>query len=356
MNRRNSGQSGLRAFTLIELTMAMTIAAVLLAALGSALVLSARAMPAAGDVRESLTRATAVLERISQEAAMAVGLSGDEHTLRLALPDRDGDGNTEEMRYAWSGNGGEALTLSINGGKEQAVVEGVYDWSLAYVVLSQNLPPTLDGAGGLEGRLLSIDPGTYTDERLRSGVGVGQAFRVSSAAGSSAWSLTRVRLRMRDSSSVEAGAATAVRVYMADSSGLPTGAMLGEVLVAETSLTSSLNWKWIDFGEIKNLSPSATVCVVAVIASGTDPSRIGYATMAAPSNTAMLRTNNNGSTWTSSVAETLCIEVYGKLYGGGQSHSTTPLVDGVEMQLQLDSKIAPAAKASTRVVNRPAVE
>src|SRR6476659_7316558 len=97
-------KSQIRAFTLIEMLISLAIMTVIAAALGSTIVLASRALdqqagPGASTV--AARRATALL---LGEAAGATAFSDRTATaVTFTVPDRDGDGTPETIRYAWSG-------------------------------------------------------------------------------------------------------------------------------------------------------------------------------------------------------------------------------------------------------------
>lgn len=139
-----------RGQTLIELVMAMSAVSVLLAGLGSAVIVSAKALRP-----ESLsTYKQAAVTGVEQEliADFRLATSFAERTDKAAtftVPDRDGDGIPETLRYAWSGLAGDPLTFSLNGGTAQTIASDIRSFSLSYITQSipgAMLPAEQDGS------------------------------------------------------------------------------------------------------------------------------------------------------------------------------------------------------------------
>lgn len=71
------------------------------------------------DLLADLERATGFTERTATSATFTV-------------PDRNGDGRPETLRYAWSGTPGAPLTLQMNGGTIQNLATNVQQFQLTY--------------------------------------------------------------------------------------------------------------------------------------------------------------------------------------------------------------------------------
>ena len=60
------------------------------------------------------------------------------------LPDRDGDGDEETIRYAWSGASGAPLTKQFNGGPAATLIDAVE--SLNFDYMTKSLPAESGGS------------------------------------------------------------------------------------------------------------------------------------------------------------------------------------------------------------------
>lgn len=114
-------RAGRRGFSLIEMVTALTISSIIMAALGSAVVIASAALPtprteAAEAMERSLDRM--ILEVSEGELVKAAG-SG---VLTFVVPDRDADGQTELVSYTWDGKAGSPVLRSYNGKASEVIV------------------------------------------------------------------------------------------------------------------------------------------------------------------------------------------------------------------------------------------
>lgn len=115
-----------RAFTLVELITSMVIMSILLGAVMSVMVIASHAIPANTPELTTLAQAHTVLLRIADEVATADAVElHDEHTLRLRVPDRDGDGADDVLQYSWSGTVGDPLLGTYNELGPQVLVDQI---------------------------------------------------------------------------------------------------------------------------------------------------------------------------------------------------------------------------------------
>lgn len=120
-------------YSLVELIVAMSSATLLLAGLGSAVIVTSRAFRPEGMVEYQRTQATWVEHMLMADLRLARQFI--ERTATAAtftVPDRDGDGIPDRLRYAWSGVSGDPLTLSFNGSQPFTVAENVRNFALNY--------------------------------------------------------------------------------------------------------------------------------------------------------------------------------------------------------------------------------
>jgi hypothetical protein len=113
--------------TLVELVAAMVASAVLLAGLGS-LMLIARQVAYTPSGASRRTDAAHVISELTGDLQYATLLIGQSPTvLEFVVADRNADGTAEKFRYEWSGTPGEPLRKSINGGTPFEIAENIHD-------------------------------------------------------------------------------------------------------------------------------------------------------------------------------------------------------------------------------------
>jgi len=121
------------AFTLIEAVASLTASAVLLTAVASAMVLVSYAIPDSDSPARAPLESAEVVNDMSAELLTAVAVtSRSGNNLVLTVPDRDGDGTDETIRYGWSGASGAPLTRKYGNASAVAILPAVYEFSLTY--------------------------------------------------------------------------------------------------------------------------------------------------------------------------------------------------------------------------------
>src|SRR5687767_13477913 len=120
--------------TLLELIAAMICSAVLLAGLGSVMLIARQVAytPSAATVRTETSEAVSWLADELQYATLLIDQSPK--TLEFVIADRDGDGRAERIRYEWSGTPGDPLVKTVNGGTPKNILEQVDQFQAAYVL------------------------------------------------------------------------------------------------------------------------------------------------------------------------------------------------------------------------------
>lgn len=130
---------------MVEMVVTLVIMAILVSAMGSAVVLASRALPNESDLSVQLGRAMEVCDRMEVDLAEATSVTetGDS-SVAFVVPGRgeDADG-PESIRYAWSGTAGDPVTLELNGDAPAVVCENVHALSFkyAYAELTLQHPP-----------------------------------------------------------------------------------------------------------------------------------------------------------------------------------------------------------------------
>lgn len=123
MNRRLSRRNAGAGFTLIETLMAVSVSGILLLSLGSVIVLASRAIPTGRETvitAGAFERGLAVIQADLEDAVdIATGSAG----FVVGVPDRNGDGKQDAIRYSLDGSG--LLVRAQNGAPGRTVLTGV---------------------------------------------------------------------------------------------------------------------------------------------------------------------------------------------------------------------------------------
>lgn len=345
-----------RAFTLVELVLALGISSVLMVSVASAVVIAARALPDSKRGGQPTQREAAALRVLAREASYALTVTERTATaLTFTVADRNGDGQPETIRYAWSSTSGSSLTRQYNSGTPLAVASDVRQFSLAYDTKSvQAATPDTESA---EKVLFSYDnvlnlvlsgdlPITSTDW-------AGQYIKPTLASGTTAWRVTRVQFRARTHGAANGQA----NVQMRKSAGIyPSRTVVAQVSMLENTLTSSYQWKEVIFSNA-TFTPTETGCFVVQWVSDAHACDVQIGNLSsALSNTRFITgsESTNGTTWSSTALQAMQIYVYGTVTTSNPP-TTRYYLTNVRASLSVGSNSRDQLFAGTQVLAEPEV-
>jgi type II secretory pathway component PulJ len=124
-----------KAFTLIEMVMGLAMTAVLMGAMVASVAVASRSIDPSGSPAGRTVQAAGVLEQI--EADLALAMSFTEQTATAAtftVPDRNGDGAPETIRYYWMGAADGRLMKQVNAGSAAVIAQDVQQFNLTYML------------------------------------------------------------------------------------------------------------------------------------------------------------------------------------------------------------------------------
>lgn len=133
-----------RAFTLVELVMSLAVTSILIAALGSAVVLISRTFDPQAAVGARQSSASRVLDQISCELLCAISIEvAEPRDLSFTLMRA---GAPVSVRYTWTGVDAAPLLRTFDGQPAVAILNSVSEWRLVYDTVSITAdPPPLEG-------------------------------------------------------------------------------------------------------------------------------------------------------------------------------------------------------------------
>ncbi len=227
--------------TLLEILVALAPASVLLAGLASTLYLANRMMDAPATVRAVLSAEDAA-RRLTEDLREATFFTERTATaVTFAVPDRDGDGREELVRYWWSGTPGDPLQRTVNDGPPAAVAQDVRQFRLDYTIKTQQESLARRVESGEQKLAEYVVPLLAADYQISATRWLGQyvhpdRFLSKLPANAIAWHPTRVTLWIendgpRDGQSL-------VQLRRAGSDAMPTSLVLEQILYPETSAPS----------------------------------------------------------------------------------------------------------------------
>ena len=258
-----------RGMTLVELVASASILSVVVLAMGSSVLIATRAaeISAAGQT----SSASDLTGRIAADLQTAMAFT--ERTATAAtftVPDRDGDGRPETLRYAWSGMDGDPLTLAYNGGLAVAIAEDVRGFDLSYLLrtvpAAGPLPPQESEEMVLISHIDVPGAGTLNEYQLSDRKWAGAYFIPDLPPNAISWKITRVQFLVRQAGGGEND--ILVQIRSADTDKLPTGAILETQALPASSLPTDWTWTEVPFATVQDLDPTQGACLVMGQAPG----------------------------------------------------------------------------------------
>lgn len=132
-------QSG---FTLIEVVVSIAIMSILMTAVGSLMVFSAKALPNPNDPASMAIKSGTAINRFADDVREAAQVSVAElYAFEVTVGDRDAAGGPDTVRYEWSGVVGEPLVRTYNADRHEILLEQVDSMQFEYETQPSDFPP-----------------------------------------------------------------------------------------------------------------------------------------------------------------------------------------------------------------------
>jgi prepilin-type N-terminal cleavage/methylation domain-containing protein len=272
-----------RAFTLLEMLLAMVITTIIVAAIaGSSQIMFRTAnlsqtAPASGAVV-----ARSAVDRIAEDLKLATSIPEQSASaLTVTVPDRNSDSTPETIRYAWSGVAGEPLTRQYNNESAVSIATNVTSLNFRHVVRTVGPTPPPAPVEGAEQLFVGSDALALlvADSGVKSTTGTSQYFKPSLPSNAVSWKITRVKFQIKRSGTSTGNAEFSV--MPAGSGNTPTGSAIDTGSVNLATLTANqATWVEVAFSNAGGLSPEDGVCLVSSTSSTSVTYNSRYAAVA----------------------------------------------------------------------------
>jgi prepilin-type N-terminal cleavage/methylation domain-containing protein len=360
-----------RGYTLVELAMAVSVAAVLMGGLGTAVILAGRAVPDQEDPTRLTAEAYHVAEQIAGELFCAyVFTERSANAVEFYVHDRDGDLNPEVIRYAWSGAPGDPLIRQYNGSTAVEVASDVRDFTVAYHVSTQTETKTDDTTTWTSEEVLAYFDGwtsiipTLTERAVNSVYWSCECFEVVPPADATELRFTQAAVFVRrggtDPEHVEVGIyrSKGDGSYEPDPTAIGTPAtILGSALLTTTKMLSA------PFSDVVVQDLGRTDYCLVLKAPTTAPAYAEYlyAKSAPDDGMAYRWTTDGGTSWDPRAnqlnQQDLRFYVYGSFGTTGTQEVTVDryFVTNATVALQISTDASTRVETSVQVLNAPEV-
>ncbi|MCX5662019.1 MAG: hypothetical protein NTW19_20260 [Planctomycetota bacterium] len=349
--QRSPSRRPRRAFTLIELVLALCITVILFGAIGSAMLLCARAVPLPTDAQSSSLAAAQAADRIAGELETALLVLEQTSTaIAFTVPPRNGDAYPAKIRYSWAGSSGSPLLRQYNGGTAAAVIDKVDQFSLTpALTTSAETYPGLGVEDSSDSLLFDYSNVlSLTSANVSSTVTLGQYFASASwPAGVVGWRPTRVLISSKKSGSP---ATTYVQMSLPDANLLPTSTVLEQGSFNESGLLGlTYAWQQVSFSRLPRLAPSGGICMMLAWGAGSPYSAV----IQTSSNAGMLSKSGSGS-WGYVSSKAVQAQLYGKLTRSTTTQScVSTYMTALTISLRGGSSNNPTVQTTARLLNHP---
>lgn len=360
-----------RGFTLVEAAISAALVGVLALGMGSAVLLTARAVPMKNPQADARSGVSTVLAQMCGELRYMTALrdSGGKN-FEFAIADRSGDGVDEVICYEWSGN---VLTRTYNNGTPVTLLSGVsnmvFTQSKAVTTATQATAGTATSGEVLfakfNGWPLVLTP-TTVNTSVTATSWAESSFtidQVNIPANAAAVEITRLRVRMRQATTPN-GATVSAGIYQIASKAKypePTTTRIGNTTTLPvTGLPAAAGW--VDFplsGVLIDPAVSEFNFVVKGTGSASGVIQSYYAALAAANSSTFLTSTDSGGKWLPSSNQQqndALFEVWGTYSNptAGQSTVDTWRLHAVTVSFDVGTP-AVHAEASARTLNQPVV-
>jgi len=339
--------------TLVELLVALGSASVLLAGLAATLIVASRMIEAPAPVQAVLSAAEAT-RRLTDDLRYATYFTERTATaVTFAVPDRDGDGRQELIRYFWSGTPGDPLQRTINGGAAVIVAADVRSFGLAYTIRTEqeSIPRRVESSEQKLAEYVGLL--TAADYQISTTRWLGQyvhpdRFITRLPTNAVAWRPTRVILWVKNDGPRDGQ--SLIQLRRAGSDAMPTSTVLEQTLYLESAAPSSYTATTFRFQNV-GLAPNEGLWVVV---QGLTNHAL-YVLMDDWGGTGRVFTTDAGVTWSlQGNGDSLLYQLYGTyLTEGPPQVVKRRFVTGITMNLTVGDDAAGRVDTSVALANAP---
>ena len=347
-NRRRSG------VTMLELMVTLPTATILVGAMAMCITIMMRAKSQDDTLFRSTYDLSIAASQIASDLESAVShVSSSTTHIEFVVPDRNGDGLPEQMRYEWGGATGanaNKILWKYNQDPIAVLFDDVGSFNLLKATASA--PATVSNHLLSETAALksinAFPDCVFREQVINASNPIGQYFIPEIPGSGIKWDLGSLRIMVRAADANTDGI-LCIRVMRSDTTTkLPIAPILAEVKIAEARLGTSYQWLDIPISPISWQAQGVPLCITLGYGGGTgDVARVQYVENGTgmPANANLVTSIDGGTIWTASnVTRGLRFYAYGFYDGYTGQRSFLSSVD-----LKLGSSRTTTQKIETSV-------
>lgn len=342
--------------TLIELVVALIASAMLLAGLGSVMLI-ARQIAYTPSAATHRLEASEIVNELADELRLATHVTQRSPTLlEFVVADRDGDGTEERIRYEWSGTPGDPLLRSYNGGDSIEILDSIQDLFLGYTSqdITTSIETTTDSAEVLlqsNATLQSSNTRDLKDIEWSAQRIDPTTFISAAPANALHWNATRVDVHCKRDGSQSGTLIVQLRPTGTPYNS-PTSHSLGQVSTPESLLSSSQSWNTATFSTpIRELALHRKY---AIAWSATGGGTTAKQTADYVSSSGAFETMDAGASWQYVSTRQFYYRLYGTYTTPGPTYDVTrKYLSNVAVRLQTSAQAHSRVDASISLTNLP---
>lgn len=286
------------AFSLVELVLAMAVSGILVGAMGVVLITASSSLERGDSALDGDRLASQALADLQADLSEATRFfERTEYAVWFEVPDRDGDGAAEHIRYAWSGVRGDPLTRSTNGGPPGIVAADVRDLNLTYAIRAG--PQSTVSAERIIAGFTTHAGSSSTSTVITSANRAAQILRPSFAGDVVSWKATKLQMRLRWSGAADATFLISLVPLNADNT--PGTTPYTTLEVKENQLGAAFRTDEFLLPDCQPIPAGQPVAIVIHGLAGTtaacDLGLLASATPTMPFNIWMATSTNGGASW-----------------------------------------------------------
>jgi len=354
-------------FTLTELIVSVSVMAVLMGGIASAMILASRAIPDGRSALDDVVEAYHAAEQIAGELYCAQSFTVRTPTaVEFTVADRDDDASAETVRYEWSGTPGDPLTRRYNGALAVDAVSDVYEFDLTYGVQTLSKRTTeVTTTWTEDAPIASFNgwsgvTGTNLDHLVNAVGWDSEYFEITPPAGATELKITRAQVMLKRSATIPGALFVGIHRSLADGSYEPAVNPIGTLAtIAGTNLTTMTLWTSVTFGDVTITDPARTDYCLVIKGTGATPAYLRYMyNKSAPADaTFLLWTIDSGASWEPADRDLnkqdLVFNVYGSFGTTGEQETTVDryFLTSTRLALRIGSESSSRVETGAEILN-----